>query len=166
MELTRTVKNILSATAQQLAGQYISFDRFNVATLSEYFRGAGVGTHQDDEKEQANDIIVSISFGKQAEFRWGPTKGGAKQSIRIGHGDLVIFDRNLWHEVPTQSNTGEDWNRLNVTFRIFNLKWYGWKGEMWAPKRNPQADNSRAPAKKARKEITERKTSKSMVTRE
>ena len=36
MELTRAVKNILSATAQQLAGQYISFDRLNVATLVEY----------------------------------------------------------------------------------------------------------------------------------
>ncbi len=155
MELTRAVKNILSATSQQLAGMYISFDRLNVATMVDDLKGTGVGEHQDDEEEHGNDIIVSISFGSPAVFKWRQSKNEVSNSITLEHGDLVIFDRWRWHEVIRQEDTDQNWNRLNITFRIFNVPCYGWKGEKkWAPAVDTQESDARGPAKKAKSGVT------------
>ena len=77
-----------------------------------------VGWHGDDEPQYGErwetKLIVSVSFGTQALFRW---KGkscpdGEAGSCCLGHGDILVMDGQRHCTDPCLEQ-----ERINVTFR-------------------------------------------------
>ena len=64
-------------------------------------------------------LSVSVSFGKQALFRW---KGkscadGEAGSCCLGHGDILVMDGQCQDEFLHCTDPGLEQDRINVTFR-------------------------------------------------
>ena len=109
----------------------INFRDFNAASLVNYRacqQHVGKPTltaHQDNESVHASDFIASISFGREARFKWGTSKNDPHMnSLTLSDGDLVCFDRMVWHSVEIIGVTTKEWVRTNITLRAFNLPWY------------------------------------------
>ena len=77
-------------------------------------RSSYVGWHSDDEplfgERGEAKLIVSVSFGTQALFKW---KGKScpsndSRSCWLGHGDILVMDC---------TDPGSDQERINITFR-------------------------------------------------
>ena len=82
-----------------------------------------VGWHCDDEPvfwgAGCSKLIVSVSFGSQALFRW---KGkscldGDVSSCYLGHGDILVMDGQCQDEFLHCTDPGLEQERINVTFR-------------------------------------------------
>ena len=82
-----------------------------------------VGWHCDDEPlfggAGCSKLIVSVSFGYQALFRW---KGkscldGDVSSCYLGHGDILVMDGQCQDEFLHCTDPGLEQERINVTFR-------------------------------------------------
>ncbi len=97
---------------------------FNVANGTGYVNGGLVPKHSDDEKDHTHDLIASVSFGGSAVFYIEALgNDGEKREfpVRLEHGDLVLFDRNLKHRADAPDRKKY---RLNLTFRQFKLPWF------------------------------------------
>ena len=75
-------------------------------------RSSHVGWHSDDEplfgERRETKLIVSVSFGTSALFKW---KG------KLGHGDLLVLDGQCQDEFLHCTDPASDQERINVTFR-------------------------------------------------
>jgi len=91
----------------------------DVANATTYGQGGWLPQHKDNEDEHANDGIASVSLGAEATMVFGQDKDPAPKAIKLGDGDLVIFDRNLKHGV--QQVRGD---RINLTFRSWKKPFY------------------------------------------
>ena len=82
-----------------------------------------VGWHRDDEplfgKCGDAKLIVLVSFGSSAVFRW------RRQSCLddevylccLGHGDILVMDGQCQDEFFHRTNPGREQDRINITFR-------------------------------------------------
>ena len=86
-------------------------------------RSSHVGWHSDDEplfgKRGESKLIVSVSFGTQALFKWNgkscPSNDG--HSCWVGHGDILVMDGQCQDEFRHCTDPGSDQERINITFR-------------------------------------------------
>ena len=82
-----------------------------------------VGWHRDDEPlfGECGDakLIVSVSFGSSALFRWGrqscPDDEG--HLCCLGHGDILVMDGQCQDEFLHRTEPGREQERINFTFR-------------------------------------------------
>ena len=82
-----------------------------------------VGWHRDDELLFGEcgeaKLIVSVSFGNNAVFRWRrqscPDDEG--QLCYLGHGDILVMDGQCQDEFLHCTDPGRKQERINVTFR-------------------------------------------------
>ena len=79
-----------------------------------------MGWHSDNEPELGpQPVIASISLGATRRFVLRPRGGGARHSLELGHGSLLVMrgqtQRHWQHALPrTARPVGE---RINLTFR-------------------------------------------------
>ena len=86
-------------------------------------RSSHVGWHSDDEplfgERGEAKLIVSVSFGTQALFKWKgkscPSNDG--HSCWLGHGDILVMDGQCQDEFHHCTDPGSDQERINITFR-------------------------------------------------
>ena len=86
-------------------------------------RSSYVGWHSDDEplfgERGEAKLIVSVSFGTQALFKWKgkscPSNDG--RSCWLGHGDILVMDGQCQDEFRHCTDLGSDQERINITFR-------------------------------------------------
>ena len=86
-------------------------------------RSSYVGWHSDDEplfgERGEAKLIVSVSFGTQALFKWKgkscPSNDG--HSCWLGHGDILVMDGQCQDEFHHCTDPGSDQERINITFR-------------------------------------------------
>ena len=86
-------------------------------------RSSHVGWHSDDEplfgERGEAKLIVSVSFGTQALFKWKgkscPSNDG--HSCWLGHGDILVMDGQCQDEFRHCTDPGSDQERINITFR-------------------------------------------------
>jgi alkylated DNA repair protein (DNA oxidative demethylase) len=92
--------------------------------INRYTAGARLSLHRDQDEDDANAPIVSVSIGIPATFLWGGLRRADKTTrIRLDSGDVVVWGsasrfifhgiaplRSAWHPL-----TGEQ--RINLTFR-------------------------------------------------
>ena len=86
-------------------------------------RSSHVGWHSDDEslfgERGEAKLIVSVSFGTQALFKWKgkscPCNDG--RSCWLGHGDILVMDGQCQDEFRHCTDPGSDQERINITFR-------------------------------------------------
>ena len=86
-------------------------------------RSSHVGWHSDDEplfgERGESKLIVSVSFGTQALFKWKgkscPSNDG--HSCWLGHGDILVMDGQCQDEFRHCTDPGSDQERINITFR-------------------------------------------------
>ena len=82
-----------------------------------------VGWHCDDEplfgKCGDAKLIVSVSFGSSALFRWRrqSCSDGEGHLCCLGHGDILVMDGQCQDEFLHCTSSGRDLQRINVTFR-------------------------------------------------
>ena len=82
-----------------------------------------VGWHCDDEplfgKCGDAKLIVSVSFGSSALFRWRRQScpDGEGHLCWLGHGDILVMDGQCQDEFLHCTSSGRDLERINVTFR-------------------------------------------------
>ena len=82
-----------------------------------------VGWHCDDESlfGKCGDakLIVSVSFGTKALFKWKgkscPSKDG--NSRQLDHGDILVMDGQCQDEFLHRTDPGREQDRINITFR-------------------------------------------------
>ena len=86
-------------------------------------RTSYVGWHSDvvplfGDRGEAK-LIVSVSFGTQALFKWKgkscPNNDG--HSCWLGHGDILVMDGQCQDEFRHCTDPGSDQERINITFR-------------------------------------------------
>ena len=69
--------------------------------------------------EGESKLIVSMSFGTQALFKWKgkscPSNDG--HSCWLGHGDILVMDGQRQDEFRHCTDPGSDQERINITFR-------------------------------------------------
>ena len=86
-------------------------------------RSSHVGWHSDNEpvfgERGEAKLIVSVSFGSSAVFRWTrqscPDDEG--HLCWLGHGDVLVMDGQCQDEFLHRTGSGRDQERINVTFR-------------------------------------------------
>ena len=86
-------------------------------------RSSHVGWHSDDEplfgERGESKLIVSVSFGTQALFKWNgkscPSNDG--HSCWLGHGDILVMDGQCQDEFRHCTDPSSDQERINITFR-------------------------------------------------
>ena len=82
-----------------------------------------VGWHRDDEPQFGkcgdDKLIVSVSLGSSAVFRWRrqscPDDEG--HLCRLGHGDILVMDGRCQDEFLHRTDPGREQERINITFR-------------------------------------------------
>lgn len=92
--------------------------------LNRYTPGLSMGMHQDADEQDFEHPIVSFSLGLDAAFRFGgPTRQSPAQTIRLAHGDAVVWggpSRRYYHGI-SRVYPGEHPRlgavRINLTFR-------------------------------------------------
>ena len=81
-----------------------------------------VGWHSDDEplfgKRGQAKLIVSVSFGTPALFKWKGTSCPSNDghSCWLGHGDILVMDGQCQDEFRHCTDPGSDQERINITF--------------------------------------------------
>ena len=86
-------------------------------------RSSYVGWHSDDEplfgKRGQAKLIVSVSFGTPALFKWKgkscPSNDG--HSCWLGHGDILVMGWPMPDEFLHRTDPGREQERINLTFR-------------------------------------------------
>ena len=82
-----------------------------------------VGWHCDDEplfgKCGDAKLIVSVSFGSSALFRWRRQSCPDDEchSCRLDHGDILVMDGQCQDEFLHRTSPGREQERINITFR-------------------------------------------------
>ena len=82
-----------------------------------------VGWHCDDESLFGEcgeaELIVSVSFGSSAVFKWKgqscPDDEG--RFILLGHGDILVMDGQCQDEFLHRTDPGREQERINISFR-------------------------------------------------
>ena len=114
---------IRSARPSNLVLNLIRLERLEVANASLYAKGGSLAAHKDNEPAHTHDGIASISLGASATMLFeAPNSGGERPSIKaikLHHGDLVIFDRNIRHSIVDVEG-----DRLNFTFRSWKKPFF------------------------------------------
>ncbi len=100
------------------------------ACLVNYYRpGAKMGLHRDEDEQDFDAPVVSLSLGDTAVFRvGGPERKGPTRSVKLASGDAVVLgeeSRLAYHGVdrilPGTSTILGDWlpegGRINLTLR-------------------------------------------------
>lgn len=99
------------------------------ACLINWYRdGAKMGLHVDDDEQDVNAPVVSVSLGDSAMFRLGgERRGGKTQGLKLFSGDVVVLGgaaRRCYHGVSKvdygQSALVPRGGRLNLTMRRVN----------------------------------------------
>ena len=80
------------------------------AMMSRCLGGRGGGTSK---------LIVSVSFGSSAVFRWRRQScpGGEVKSCCLGHGHILVMDGQCQDEFFHCTDLGLEQERINITFR-------------------------------------------------
>ena len=82
-------------------------------------RSSYVVWHSDDEPLFGEQLIVSVSFGTQALFKWKgkscPNNDG--HSWWLGHGNILFMDGQCQDEFHHRTDPGREQDRINITFR-------------------------------------------------
>ena len=81
-----------------------------------------MGWHSDTEplfgERGESKLIVSVSFGTQALFKWKgkscPSNDG--HSCWLGHGDIIVMDGHCQDEFRHCTDPGSDQERINLLF--------------------------------------------------
>ena len=82
-----------------------------------------VGWHRDDEplfgKCGDAKLIVSVSFGNSAVFRWRSQSCPDDEGhlCCLGHGDIFVMDGQCQDEFLHRTDPGREQERINITFR-------------------------------------------------
>lgn len=108
------------------AAQAAGFEHFapDACLINRYEPGARLSLHQDRNKRDFSEPIVSVSLGVTATFHWGgSTRGDRPRRVRLEHGDVVVWGdpaRLNFHGIDTlradaHKLTGNV--RFNLTFR-------------------------------------------------
>ncbi len=95
-----------------------------------YNSEAKLGLHRDNDEEEHEAPIISISLGDTALFRFGgPQRKGPTSSVRLNSGDIVIMggtSRLNYHGIdriyPETSPLLKEGGRLNLTLRRVSKK--------------------------------------------
>jgi alkylated DNA repair protein (DNA oxidative demethylase) len=90
-----------------------------------YGSKARMGLHQDQDEDDLEAPVVSLSLGETGLFRFGGTsRRGPTRSIRLESGDALVFggpSRLIFHGidrlVPGTSRLLPDGGRINLTIR-------------------------------------------------
>ena len=79
--------------------------------------------HSDNEplfgERREAKLIVSVSFGTQALFKWKGKScpGNEGNSCWLGHGDILVMDGQCQDEFRHCTDPGSDQEWINITFR-------------------------------------------------
>ena len=85
--------------------------------------GSRVRWHSDNEglfgKQGESKLIVSMSFGVSALFKWkpGPSLDSDASSSWLHHGDLLVMDGRCQDEYLHCTDPLQGGERVNITFR-------------------------------------------------
>lgn len=90
-----------------------------------YDTSARMGLHQDNDEDNLDAPVLSISLGDTCQFRIGQTtRGGQTKSIKLNSGDIVVLSgesRLCFHGVdkiyPDTSPLLKNGGRINLTLR-------------------------------------------------
>src|SRR5207244_476198 len=90
-----------------------------------YREGAKMGLHRDEDEEDFDAPVVSISLGDTAVFRIGGTeRGGQTETFKLSTGDVLVLggaSRLRYHGVDRiltgSSALVEGGGRINLTLR-------------------------------------------------
>ena len=90
-----------------------------------YSQGAKMGLHRDEDEEDFQAPVVSISLGDTAVFRiGGPERGGKTGTLKLSSGDVLVMggkSRLCYHGIdrvlPGTSTLLKDGGRINLTLR-------------------------------------------------
>lgn len=109
---------VLDVAADALSGRYgTEFERIGVAL---YRTGRdSVAWHGDQvARDRHQALVATVSVGEPRTFCLRPKNGGQSQSMRLGHGDLVVMGgtcQRTWdHAVPKVARAGP---RIAIMFR-------------------------------------------------
>ena len=127
---TTTTTTPNTTTTTQMDGLRVTFrvdaeGEVPTAANLNLYRGwkSCVGWHCDDEplfgKCGDAKLIVSVSFGSFAVFRWRrqscPSDEG--RSCWLDHGDVLAMDGQCQDEFLHRTDPGREQDRINITFR-------------------------------------------------
>ena len=114
--MTEWLKGLQDALQRQFPKALINCANVNYYPKSTSGR---LSRHQDDEQCHAHNNIYSVSFGARNSMNFYHGKHGrAYNKLLLEDGDVLVFDRMIWHGIGTNKSLKNDW-RLNVTFRMF-----------------------------------------------
>jgi len=91
-----------------------------------YQNGAKMGLHRDEDEEDRDAPVVSISLGDSAIFRLGgPERSGPTSSLKLTSGDVVVLGgaaRHFYHGIDRvlagSSSLVPGGGRINLTMRV------------------------------------------------
>ncbi|GIU67708.1 hypothetical protein PsB1_1862 [Candidatus Phycosocius spiralis] len=91
-----------------------------------YQQGAKMGLHRDENEEDRDAPVVSISLGDSAIFRLGgPERSGPTTSLKLTSGDVVVLggsSRHFYHGIDRvlagSSSLVQGGGRINLTMRV------------------------------------------------
>ena len=91
-----------------------------------YQNGAKMGLHRDEDEEDREAPVVSISLGDSAIFRLGgPQRTGPTSSLKLTSGDVVVLggpSRHFYHGIDRvlagSSSLVPGGGRINLTMRV------------------------------------------------
>ncbi|HTH96094.1 MAG TPA: DNA oxidative demethylase AlkB [Stellaceae bacterium] len=119
----------MPATFMDLASRAAAeagFDGFapEACLINLYHPGSRMGAHRDQDEAAPDQPIVSVSLGVDAVFRVGGlARGGPTRSVRLVHGDIVVFGgpaRFVYHGIDRLGPEPHPIlgpERINLTFR-------------------------------------------------
>jgi hypothetical protein len=107
--LVRSIMRLASAALLDQPGATLKKLAFTHCVITTYRKGQRVRAHDDNDIMNSHNVILSISFGSRARV----VIDG--QVFHISHGQALIFDGALKHEVlPVEGS----W-RYNLSFRAW-----------------------------------------------
>ncbi|WP_395377843.1 alpha-ketoglutarate-dependent dioxygenase AlkB [Marinicella sp. W31] len=116
-------------TFQQLAqqaAQLCDFEAFqpDSCLINVYQNEQGMGCHRDENEQDMNQPVVSVSLGMTATFQiYGVSKSHKPLALDLFHGDVMVWGRGarlMYHAIkPIRSNPHSvlGYKRYNLTFR-------------------------------------------------
>lgn len=120
----------LPAALQNLWNEVSGYSAPPEACLINWYRdGAKMGMHVDNDEQNIQAPVVSVSLGDPAMFRiGGPKRGGPTQGVKLFSGDVVVLagEARLCHHGVSKVYSGESalvprGGRINLTMRRVTL---------------------------------------------
>ena len=109
---------VMTEMAEALSHRYqCHFERIGIALYRH--GGDSVAWHGDRvARERQQALVATVSVGEPRKFCLRPKNGGPSQSLRLGHGDLLVMGgtcQRTWdHAVPKVARAGP---RIAIMFR-------------------------------------------------